>query len=432
MEKINILKSNHISFFNSNKSKQFSIVLNIILNNYCNLNCTECQAFCDTNNSIDFLSLIELKELIPLIKSNFSITKIILLGGEPLLHPNIIEICNYLINEFKNIDIIIFTNGILAKDIVLKNYSIFKNSNIIFEFSIYPIINIINEIKNLEQLEIKTITRNIRPIFNKITFNKQGENNKDKFFLCGNNYNTPIELFMNHEKLFKCPLPAYWHLINLPITTDDYLNIKNLNQKNIIKYFSNSLIACKYCGSCTDEKKLENNSEDFIFWHRQKDISNDYFHSLFYYYLYNYNTYYNYCHSCKEIIPLLKDPYFLSKHFEEGYSINILNILQIRFFIGKKDIFIPFSANITNNDIQILKQKLFLLNDFLKINFYFVSIDKDIKSKEKMYKNFLPFSKSNYGNFYFLEANNLQEGYCCFLENSYLNIKDSILYLNKN
>lgn len=171
----------------------------------------------------------------------------------------------------------------------------------------------------------------------------------------------------------------------------------------------------------------ENNIEgadDIIFWHLQKDIPSDYFHNLLEYYLYNYNIYYKYCHDCKYIIPLLSNNYLITDINKNDYNFNIVKILQTRFLSGQKDIFIPFSEKINNIDIKSLKEDIFKMDNFLQINFYFVSIDKNIEAKKRMYKNFTPFSKINYGNFYFLEANNLLEGYKVFLNNSYLKNKE--------
>lgn len=429
-KKLQILKLSYQSFFKINKDKLLPINLNIILNNECNLYCSDCQNFCNINNkNLNTTTLNDLKNFLPKIKKFFKIQDIILLGGEPLLHKNLFDICKFLRNIFKKNKIIIVTNGLNFKDL---NYDKFLKLNINFEFSLYPDLSLIKNFKQIKNKNLKNVSiKNIRPTFIKTTFNPKGDENIDKFFICnGANKSFPFNLFIFQDKLFKCPFPINWNVINLPLSEKDYLNLNYFSKNDIINFLSNGTPSCKYCGNQEIDKDLFYESDDIILWHQQKDLPNDYFHNLLWYYLYDYAKYYIYCHDCSQIIQVLKDPFYLSLSKNEFYLDMSIKCLYNRFFTGEKDIFIPFTKNISFKDIISLKDQIFTMKDFYKINFYFVSIDKDNMAKKEMYKNFLPFCSTTKGNFFFLEALGLQNGYQEFLNNSYLNIKDSILLLN--
>lgn len=99
---------------------------NIVLTTYCNLHCPYC--FADTMINEEQIKNISIEQFTKILKwclntSLKPIQHIGLIGGEPLLHPQIIEILN-ITNELtkqNNIPFIIFTNGIYLDKII--NYA---------------------------------------------------------------------------------------------------------------------------------------------------------------------------------------------------------------------------------------------------------------------------------------------------------------------
>jgi MoaA/NifB/PqqE/SkfB family radical SAM enzyme len=75
---------------------------------------------------------------------------IILFGGEPLLNQEIKEICQYIKNEFPEIQITIFTNGLLLDSWNEEDFLLMKKLNIHFLITMYPIEQ---SIKNTEKQE---------------------------------------------------------------------------------------------------------------------------------------------------------------------------------------------------------------------------------------------------------------------------------------
>lgn len=105
----NFIKNIYIDMFDFNTIKKisFPIQIGINLTEKCNLNCTHCSK---VPGNVD---LKDWKEIIDICDQN-QVLNIYLTGGEPLLHPEIIEIIKYI--KSKNISITILTNGLLLND----------------------------------------------------------------------------------------------------------------------------------------------------------------------------------------------------------------------------------------------------------------------------------------------------------------------------
>jgi organic radical activating enzyme len=86
--------------------------------NHCNLNC----AFCDHFSPLAkpyFLDIETYKNVLNRLKMILNGKKIYrfnLMGGEPLLHPQLLELCEFIKEQFTTSDIFITTNGILLNE----------------------------------------------------------------------------------------------------------------------------------------------------------------------------------------------------------------------------------------------------------------------------------------------------------------------------
>lgn len=408
----------------------FSYTLIISLTNACNLNCTNCQAFC-TNGNNDFTTLEELKYSIPILKNKLkNCLNVTLFGGEPLLNPEIKEICKFLRQEYSNIPIQIFTNGLLLSNWKEEDYLLMKNLDINFLITLYPLkqaIDIVQEQeKKLKKYNINLEIHGTRPYFCKTDYNSEGlSNGKIRFFQCCH-CDFPPTFYLHRDKLFKCGVEPGFSSINLPIDKDDYLDIKELEINKVLDYCSKPLKACNYCGFLG-----EYGSDEIFVWHQQKDLKSEYFTPLMDLYINDYNSYFKFCHDCAHIIPILKNEYFLSKHADEGYCSSPLQIYLNRFFDGIGDVLIPFDKNVINKKefLYNFRDQLQQQNNYLKINFYFISLDGNKKAKEIMYSIFTPTSCDIEGNFYFLEELNKNKIEETFFNNSYLQNKFILNYM---
>ena len=86
----------------------------LILTNQCNLNCAYCIYACDITHTKYYITLEELKNTLLLMKQKLpSLKRLMLSGGDPLIHPNFIEISTEIRKIFPNIEVCVYTNGLL-------------------------------------------------------------------------------------------------------------------------------------------------------------------------------------------------------------------------------------------------------------------------------------------------------------------------------
>jgi len=99
-------------------------ILDLFITEYCNLSCV----YCSSNNNIKtFISLDELKNM-----DYDKYTVINILGGEPLLHPEILDILKYYSSEkFKDKTVILYTNGTMLPKLNIKEK---YNINVLLTF----------------------------------------------------------------------------------------------------------------------------------------------------------------------------------------------------------------------------------------------------------------------------------------------------------
>lgn len=93
--------------------------LRISLLNRCNMNCPYCHHEGNESSLKSQLSLAQIKQLLPMIEK-YEISSIKLTGGEPLLHPNIVEIVKILSNSPTVEDISMTSNGLLLEKYAFK------------------------------------------------------------------------------------------------------------------------------------------------------------------------------------------------------------------------------------------------------------------------------------------------------------------------
>jgi MoaA/NifB/PqqE/SkfB family radical SAM enzyme len=89
----------------------------------CNLNCTYCEDFGSRRNHqvTQNPSLEDAKKILRVIRSGFS--RLWITGGEPLMHPQILELLSYARKDLKFREISLITNGTLLKDVVARSDS---------------------------------------------------------------------------------------------------------------------------------------------------------------------------------------------------------------------------------------------------------------------------------------------------------------------
>ena len=112
---------------------------------FCNLKCAGCSHYSSLIDNQTYPSLEEIIKDLTLLKNKIGdkLQWLRLLGGEPLLHPNISECLKEIRNLFQNTEISIVTNGLLLGKMNQNFYNICLESKIKIRITDYKIINLL-------------------------------------------------------------------------------------------------------------------------------------------------------------------------------------------------------------------------------------------------------------------------------------------------
>jgi MoaA/NifB/PqqE/SkfB family radical SAM enzyme len=225
---------------------------------HCNLNCRGCEHFSSIANesylSIDIFER-DCKRLFELTNGNIS--RIELLGGEPLLHPKLVEILSISRKYFKSSDINILTNGMLLLSQPDEFWINCKQNRINLFITKYPIklkYDAIDQLARKHGIDLHYFggtDKSIKQMYC-VPIDLTGtQNNKDSFKKCFRS-NTCIQL--QDGKLFTCQIIPYikhfnkYFNQNLEITENDYIDIyKAKNIEEILHFLSTPIPFCRYC-----------------------------------------------------------------------------------------------------------------------------------------------------------------------------------------
>lgn len=215
---------------------------------HCNLLCSGCNHFSPlAKKRFADINLFE-KNINLLLSYVSNIGEINLLGGEPLLHPQIEEFCKITRKYFSK-KINIWTNGILLPKMKQTFYDTLDQYDIKIIETNYGII------KNKNNVRVDTTKNGY--VYKFITHN----NTEQKCSFFKKEKITPLQLNENGD-LFFCCIPANIHFYNdhynesfEVIKNVDFININEVKNKiDVVKFLLNpKRNFCKYC--CKPEIK---------------------------------------------------------------------------------------------------------------------------------------------------------------------------------
>lgn len=243
---------------NRKEVKDFIEYLELHVVDHCNLNCSGCchfspiapEKFLDLdkyNKDLEKLSLIIDKRL----------KRLILMGGEPLLHPNIVEIIKISKRNFPYTDIQLLTNGILLNKMKPDFWDTCEKLNIQINISMYPInVDYISLVEKVKKEKIRYyLYGEGEPIkyFDEYLFDKNGNQNKNINF-----YNKCVMAkdcaYLSEGKIFPCQLACNIKFYNkiadfsLPEEKENYIDIfKVKNANEIYKFLAKPIPFCRFC-----------------------------------------------------------------------------------------------------------------------------------------------------------------------------------------
>lgn len=237
--------------------------LEIHVVDHCNLGCKCCSHYSSVA-PVRFYSPSELgtqlKRISPIISGH--IRELHLLGGEPLLHPQIEEIVKIVRKYLPTDSISIITNGLLIPKMPASFFYTLREYNIKLSVSEYPLKFDYSDM--VEHVKEKGIEIEKFHVLSKRPFQRRPLNEKGKERWFVNSFNCPMKgicMQLYDGRLYLCAAHAYLGFLNKAFGTNfvhkkgTYLNIDDIRSINdILRFIFLPNKACSYC----DRSKWEN------------------------------------------------------------------------------------------------------------------------------------------------------------------------------
>ncbi|MDR2477701.1 MAG: 4Fe-4S cluster-binding domain-containing protein [Treponema sp.] len=250
----------------ANGPKRSSLLqFEVHLADHCNLNCKSCSHFSPLAEE-NFMEIDDFRHDCERLGklTGGQIQFIRFMGGEPLLHNQIIEFLDAGRNNFPKGELIIVTNGILLPKQSESFWENCQKNNVEIEISNYPIKidrDKINVSAGKYKVTVDYVGGKEKIMWRAMKLDMNGRQNiKENFGMCSQS-NTCIHL--NKGRLFTCPVTAYIQYFNgyfgenLQITKDDYIDIyKAENIDEILDFLCKPIPFCRYC-NVKEEKNIK-------------------------------------------------------------------------------------------------------------------------------------------------------------------------------
>lgn len=240
---------------------------------HCNLNCKNCSMFCGLVETCDFPCYQEFEEGIKQLKNFFPhIKKFRIIGGEPLLNPELDKYIRLIRNVYPYTDIRLISNGILVTKMSDQLIQTIIDNDVTFIVTQYiSLKHSIDEINRfLSKTGIRYIVTEAVLEFQKI-YNALGDSDIDENFYrchwkgsCATMYGT---------KIATCYVPFVIHYLsdkfNLAIEETGKIDLmeEGLTAQEIIKRMHTPFDMCRYCapkGKWTEWERLPDKNNTTI------------------------------------------------------------------------------------------------------------------------------------------------------------------------
>lgn len=329
-----------------------------------------------------------------------------LLGGEPLLHPEIFDLALLTREIMPECICFIPTNGIFINNLSDEQLIKYFQNGIRLGITLYPKKNLLKMYHKLkERFEKLNLSQAVdwnfsRVMFDYIYFDEKIPSEKEECFNYQIKYTSIVNIYK--EKIYNCQ--------NAFFNDRFYNSQKDYFSINLLKPHSNikSILTKNDCNNCSFS------INEPIFWHLSNELPKEIeFKTLKDLYLNYYDSYYILKHDCKEHLECMQDEFF-QRYFTPYVSSNIFYSYITRFIYGQGDILIILNQKISPKILEKLKS-----TEYKFFNFYFIDISKNKDIEEFNYDVLLKEIK----NPYFLKADSYQHAYKVFEQNSYLKNK---------
>ena len=229
----------------------------VALAEHCNLNCVGCNHFSPLAPPT-FANIEEFTSDLGQMKSLFGerVQRIKLLGGEPLLHPNINKFLLVARDCFPYAEIMIVTNGLILPKMDESFWKICKENRIVIEPTKYPVnfdYDAVEQLAKTYEVEYNYFAeKSSTKVFEKYVIDPNGlqdcEGNYRMCFMA----NSCVHLLHGH--LYTCPIAPTAHYLNEAFGTqlrenpNDSIDIYQAKSaEEILEFLAKPIPFCRYC-----------------------------------------------------------------------------------------------------------------------------------------------------------------------------------------
>ena len=237
--------------------KSFIPVLHIHLTDHCNLNCRGCDNFSPLSPEVFADIAVFERDCARISELSDGLQEIQILGGEPLLHPQVIDFLNIARKYFPKATLKMVTNGVLLLKQETDFWEACRRNNIEIMVTKYPVKidheAIERHVKNQNvKFSFYGNTANVEKNMQCMPLDLSGKQNaRDSFLRCGS-ANRCISL--DNGKIYTCAIIPYVKYFNahfgknLAVTEADYLDIyKVKNMDEIVDFLCKPMPFCRFC-----------------------------------------------------------------------------------------------------------------------------------------------------------------------------------------
>lgn len=231
--------------------RPFLRYVEVHLVDHCNLNCRGCSHFSPIAKEwFADVSQYE-KDMRRLTELFGNINMVRLMGGEPLLHPQIESFITLTRRHFPKADVRVVTNGLLLPGMHDSFWETCRANSVVLDVTIYP------PLKDKEQLfrnlaNSKSVKTNVHSVsaFSALYNDKGDSDVKQSFVTCRSWQYCPN---LREGRLYVCPVPAYVHYFNEALGShvpeDGWLDIhaQSLSGWDVLTLLDKATSACRYC-----------------------------------------------------------------------------------------------------------------------------------------------------------------------------------------
>ena len=234
------------------------LFFDIEITEHCNLNCKGCDSLAPLAEE-EYLDVAECeKDLRRLSElSGGVVDHINILGGEPLLHPDIEKFMTMTRQYFPVGRIVVVTNGILLKSMEKTFWETCKENKIVLGVTRYPIqldLAWIKEKAEKEEVAFQWFGEDRKEHWVHTRMDLSGQMDETESFLhCWNANNCTV---VEHGKLYPCPRVAKIRHFNkafktnLPVSEKDYLVIEEVESlEEMMSFLAKPIPFCRFCKS---------------------------------------------------------------------------------------------------------------------------------------------------------------------------------------